>query len=388
MYSTKIGLDAQRHDEFIRNSKLPNLLQSSNWAKVKDNWGSEIIGFFKDEELVASCLVLIRPLPAGFSMLYLPRGLAVDYEDKELLAYMFSELKKFGKTKKALFAKIDPAIQFEAAQGLISSLEKLGLDYTGRTQDMHETIQPRFNAVIYKRDFAEADLDKKTRQFLRKARNSHTEVEFGGKTLISDFAELMKKTEDRKKVSLRNADYYSKLLELYGDEAYITLIKMNLAELIKDAEQNLTKLQDNLAKAQNPKRQKSLQNEIEIAQKSLSELQKLQAEKGDLAPVAGTLTINSFGAAETLYAGTDTDFQKYYPSYLAWFETVQHAFETGADTLNMGGLENSLSESDGLLKFKKHFNPRIEEYVGEFDLPINRLLYKASKWAYNFRKKH
>jgi serine/alanine adding enzyme len=53
----------------------------------------------------------------------------------------------------------------------------------------------------------------------------------------------------------------------------------------------------------------------------------------------------------------------------------------------MGGLENTLSASDGLLKFKKHFNPRIEEYVGEFDLPVNHFLFNLSEIAYKLRKK-
>ena len=52
---------------------------------------------------------------------------------------------------------------------------------------MHDTIQPRYNAVIYKEDFAEENLDKKTRQFIRKARNSYPEVTFWWKGVSSCF---------------------------------------------------------------------------------------------------------------------------------------------------------------------------------------------------------
>ena len=83
----------------------------------------------------------------------------------------------------------------------------------------------------------------------------------------------------------------------------------------------------------------------------------------------------------------DTEFQKYYPAYLAWYESINHAFETGARTLNMGGLENSLSESDGLLNFKKNFIPTVEESIGEFDIPVNKFLFSASNLAYKIRKK-
>lgn len=196
----------------------------------------------------------------------------------------------------------------------------------------------------------------------------------------------MKKTEARKNVSLRNADYYTKLLDTYGSDAFITLVKFNMAKVKKDMEANVEKIKDNQAKAKNEKRLKTLTEELAIAEKNVADITQFIAEKGEIIPVAGTLSLDAFGAAETLYAGTDTAFQKYYPSYLVWFETIQHAFENGANTLNMGGLENSLSEKDGLLKFKKHFNPRIEEYVGEFDLPVSKLLYKMANAMYMRRK--
>ena len=50
----------------------------------------------------------------------------------------------------------------------------------------------------------------------------------------------------------------------------------------------------------------------------------------------------------------------------------------------MGGVEGDLA--DGLTKFKANFNPYINEFIGEFDLPVNRLLYRLSEWLYRIRK--
>ena len=47
MYTFKIGIPAEVHDTFVKNHPLCNLLQSSSWAKVKDNWGSEIVGVYE-----------------------------------------------------------------------------------------------------------------------------------------------------------------------------------------------------------------------------------------------------------------------------------------------------------------------------------------------------
>ena len=194
MYATKIGIDASQHDQYIISSPFSHLLQSQKWHHIKDNWGSELIGFFDDDKLVASVSVLIRTLPLGFTMLYIPRGMAVDYENTELLTYIFSELRKYGKTKKALFIKFDPALIYnEKNKRIVQKLQQLGCKWSGLTQEMHDTIQPRFNAVVYKENFSEDQLDKKVRQRLKKARNSHTIVKFGRDELLEDFAKIIHK---------------------------------------------------------------------------------------------------------------------------------------------------------------------------------------------------
>lgn len=387
MYRVKIGLSATEHDAFIKASHLNNLLQSSNWAKIKDNWRHERMGIYRDQNLVASFSILIKPLPLGFTMLYIPRGLVLDYSDIDLLRFVVAELKKYGKSQRALFIKFDPAIPAEQSEDMVASLQALGVKWSGFTKEMHETIQPRYNAMIYQSDFSEDALSKKTRQFLRKARHSYPIYEVGGSELVPEFADLMQKTASRKQVSLRNATYYRKLLAAYGDDAFINLIKLDFGQLYLATQENYDKIKNNLSKAQNDKRVKALTADLATASANLSAIHEIIANRGKIVAVAGTLTLKFGDSAETLYAGTDTDFQKYYPSYLAWYEAIDHAFEMGAKTLNMGGMENALSESDGLLKFKKHFNPRIEAYVGEFDIPVNRFLFNLSEWAYQLRKK-
>ena len=51
---------------------------------------------------------------------------------------------------------------------------------------------------------------------------------------------------------------------------------------------------------------------------------------------------------------------------------------------NMGGVEGSLD--DGLTKFKSNFAPHIEEFIGEFNIPVNKVLYRVSNFVYELRK--
>lgn len=99
MYIFKIGILVEVYDIFVKNYLLCNLLQLFLWVKVKDNWGFEIVGVYEKDILVVLSLVLIKLLLVGFMMLYILRGLVMDYINECLVSYFMVELKKFGKKK-------------------------------------------------------------------------------------------------------------------------------------------------------------------------------------------------------------------------------------------------------------------------------------------------
>ena len=399
MFSYKIGISAQEHDDFVTAHPQANLLQSSAWAQIKDNWANERLGFYKDDHLVAAASVLIKPLPLGMTMLYIPRGPIMDYGDKELLTFVLTSLKKFAKEKKALFVKFDPSLFLaESKMGgelqdkaetveLIQQLQQAGAIWVGRTESLDETIQPRLQANIHKEDFSEDLLSKSTRQAIRTARNKGIQIQFGGAELLDDFSALMKKTENRKNIHLRGKDYYQKLLDNYPDHSYITLSSIDLKARLEDLQAQLTKTLKEAEKftektkpgkiENNQQEQKRLQEEIDFLQDKIS-------QGATVVPLSGTLVLEYGKTSENIYAGMDEEYRRYQPAIITWYETAKHAFERGADWQNMGGIENDLK--GGLYSFKSKFNPTIEEFAGEFNLPTNPL-YHLSNLAYTLRKK-
>ena len=371
MYTYKTGLSTSEHDRFVIDSPQTNLLQSSSWAKIKDSWGNDRLGFYQDGNLVAVASVLIQPLPLGFSMIYIPRGPIMDYQDKDLLAFVMASLKKYAKTKRALFVKFDPSlfvtknlISQEAeirkeTMAIAKDIQALGVEWTGLTEDMSENIQPRFQANIHKEDFTEEQLSKSTKQAVRTARNKGISVQFGGTELLEQFASLMKKTEARKNIHLRGIDYYEKLLTTYPESSYITLSALDVPARHKKQEY------------------KRLKEEIDFLQEKVDSGNKT-------VPLSGTLVLEFGKTSENIYAGMDEDYRRYQPAILTWYETANHAFERGAEWQNMGGIENSLD--GGLYNFKSKFNPRIEQFIGEFNLPVSPL-YGLANFAYKLRKK-
>ena len=399
MYSYKIGITAEEHDEFVKNSPQTNLLQSSDWAKIKDNWGNERLGVYQDDKLVAVASILIQPLPLGFTMLYIPRGPIMDYQNSQLVAFMLQSIKTYAKSKRAVFAKFDPSLFLrkgligqeakdqEATLAIIQSLKECGVEWVGRTEDMGETIQPRFQANIYKEYFTEDQLSKSTKQAIRTARNKGVEVIYGGTELLDEFAALMKKTEARKGIHLRGKDYYEKLLTTYAGQSYITLSRINLAQRLASLKEQLEKNQAEASRFNEKTKPGKIDNNRQEKERLEEEIQFLNQELKtghEIVSLSGTLTLEFGGTSENVYAGMDENFRRYQPAILTWYETAQHAFDRGADWQNMGGIENQLD--GGLYHFKSKFNPMIEEFVGEFNLPTS-ILYPLVNKAYQLRKK-
>lgn len=399
MYTYKIGITAEEHDEFVKTSPQTNLLQSSDWAKIKDNWGNERLGVYQDHKLVAVASILIQPLPLGFTMLYIPRGPIMDYQNSQLVSFMLQSIKTYAKSKRAVFAKFDPSLFLrkgligqevkdqEATLAIIQSLKECGAEWVGRTEDMGETIQPRFQANIYKEYFTEDQLSKSTKQAIRTARNKGVEVIFGGTELLNEFAALMKKTEARKGIHLRGRDYYEKLLTTYARQSYITLSRINLAQRLASLKEQLEKNQAEASRFNEKTKPGKIDNNRQEKERLEEEIQFLHQELKagqEIVSLSGTLTLEFGGTSENVYAGMDENFRRYQPAILTWYETAQHAFDRGATWQNMGGVENQLD--GGLYHFKSKFNPMIEEFVGEFNLPTS-MLYPLVNKAYQLRKK-
>ncbi|MDN5983318.1 MAG: aminoacyltransferase [Lactococcus sp.] len=393
---------AAAHDEFVKKSPLNHLLQSSTWAKVKDNWESQIVGVTNESgELIASALVLIKKLPFGFTMVYTPRGPVMDYRDSALVTFFLKALKKFAKQKRALFIKIDPGVLYRSAKfgqkdpsdvsteaaAIVDVIKASGAEHVGFNYVMSETIQPRFQANEPLSDDMDKLYPKHTKRIMKDAINRGVTGRRVGIDKLADFSQVVSMTESRKGVALRNSDYFVQLMSLYGDDAYLHLAEVNLKDKYAELQAQLAQIEKDIAETPDnqKKRFNRLNDQKKSTEKYLKEFADYDTDKDESTVIAGILSIKFGNTMEMLYAGMNDEFKKFYPQYLLYPIAFDDAFSSGASWANMGGVEGDLA--DGLSKFKSNFNPDIQELIGEFNIPVNGLLYKLSNFAYKLRKK-
>ena len=398
MYRYQIGIPALEYDQFVKDHELANVLQSSAWEKVKSDWNHEKFGVYEEGKLLAVASILIKSLPLGYKMFYIPRGPILDYRDIELLKFVLQSIKSYARSKRAVFVTFDPSIclsqylvnqdkiEYPENLAIVEILGQLGVKWSGRTTEMDDTIQPRIQAKIYKENFEEDKLFKSTKQAIRTARNKGVEIQFGGTELLESFSFLMKKTEKRKEIHLRNEAYYKKLLDNFKDKAYITLATLDVSKRSQELEEQLAKnraLEETFTESTRTSKVEAQKKEKERLLEELTFLQEYIAAGQARVPLAATLTLEFGQTSVNLYAGMDDDFKRYNAPILTWYETARYAFERGMVWQNLGGVENSLN--GGLYHFKEKFNPTIEEYLGEFTMPTHPL-YPLLRLALDFRK--
>ena len=398
MYRYQLGIPLSEYDGFVKEHPMVNLLQSSAWEKVKSDWNHERLGVYEGGKLLAVASILIKSLPLGYKMFYIPRGPILDYRDTELLKFVLQSIKSYARSKRAVFVTFDPSIclsqhlvnqdktEYPENLAIVDILGQLGVEWSGQTIEMDDTIQPRIQAKIYKENFEEDKLSKSTKQAIRTARNKGVEIQFGGTELLESFSFLMKKTEKRKEIHLRNEAYYKKLLDNFKDKAYITLSTLDVSKRSQELEEQLAKnraLEETFTESTRTSKVEAQKKEKERLLEELTFLQEYMDAGQARVPLAATLTLEFGQTSVNLYAGMDEDFRRYKAPILTWYETARYSFERGILWQNLGGVENALD--GGLYRFKANFNPTIEEYLGEFTMPTHPL-YPLLRLALDFRK--
>ena len=392
------NITADEHDGFVRSHPLCSVLQASAWAKVKSNWEHAFVGLRDGGELKASALVLIRRLPLGLCAMYMPRGPVMDLEDPALVSFFFSSLRKWARRRRCAFVKFDPACVIReflpagkaeapykpCTERILANLKNAGARHAGFTEDLYSTAQPRYVMGIRAEDGFEEHVSRDAVKSRNAALKKHVRVERYGREMLDEFAALMQLTADRKDIYLRDRSYFERLMDAYGDEAYLFLSSVDPHEREREILERLPQVEQAVNDPQTPHGTlKKLLLEKQNLESELDAMKEVLEKYPGRTFAAGALMIGFGREAEMLYAGMNEDFHSFKPQYLSHFIRFRFLFDRGYEYVSMGGVDGSMS--DGLAQYKSKFGAKVREYPGEFDLPVSRILYLAYRAYASFR---
>ena len=411
------NIEQKEYDKFVINHKKSHVLQSYDWgqfAKIAKNATPHYIGLKDKNNLVAATLLLEKKMPLGYSYFYAPRGFVIDYDNQELLKTFIKEIKNYLKDKKAIFLKIDPDLIIRKENYLneeqkadfnqniiINNLRKLGFKHLGFTKNF-ETSQPRYSFRI---DMTQSEeeiyehFSKTTKQRIQKAESLQVEVEIGTKENIKDFHNLMKLTENRKDFVAHNVNYYETLYDIFNkkDKCNLYIGKVNIEKIINLKETELKPLLneyndlktiENRSKTQNTKL-KELERRTTKLQEDIDKFKIALKEYGSEVILNGHFIIEYGDKAWVLYAGNHNILTDTYANYKTYYEHIKY-YKKRIKTYDQFGTIGDLRNDNplmGLHDFKKKFGGDYVEFIGEFDLVLNPLIYLALKIISPIKKK-
>ncbi len=409
MYSFKTDIDIKEYNKFIINYSMAPITQDYRWANVKSDWDNTLCALYKDDKIVGCALILIKKFPMNLKMIYIPKGFLTDYTNEEYIKEFTNGLKEYAKRIKAFIVKIDPLIAVnedyydtfikkdtkESPKNYIvnkdikiDNLKKYGWKHNGFKKNVGAYIQPRFNMAISLIDKDNNRLSEKDllSHFKRNAKRYHGEFQtkrgvsfvcVHDNSYLDDFYRAIKSTEDRQGISLRSKEYFKKIMDSFKDDAYMYIARVNVDKFMKFLNHEIENEKD-----------EALVNKYK---EQLEDAKVAKEKYGNEISIAATLAIlppNKKGIkkVEYLYAGT---FEEVFP-YLNTNASVHinsfiEMLNNGYDYCDLEGVDGTLD--DHLTKTKAKYNPVLLEFVGEFDLAINKFWYFIfSKFSVQLKK--
>lgn len=412
-------LTKEEFNEYASKHPLNMFFQSSYWGELKSitGWKHFMVGIKNDGKIEAATLILGKKIPIFNRYIYYsPRGFLIDYNNTELLKKFTLEVKKYLKKKKGIFIKINPYLIYQERdingdivengidnKNVVEELKKLGFIHTGFTINYGKDLEPRWISVL--------DLEGKTEEGLLKDMRSTTRwginnsykhglklVEID-KSRINEFKKLMEHTGERRGFIDRSEAYYEKMYDAFSkdDKIKIMLVELDIDEYLynlnNQKQQNLLKQVEAKNKPDSAKAKrvlKELQSQFESLEKRISNLEKLQKEKGNKIVVAGGLFMTFGTQVVSLFGASYREYMKFNGQFFLNFKMIKYALNNGYKKYNFYGITgefNEDSEMFGLFDFKRGFNAHVEELIGEFTLITNKFFYKVYNLMFEVYKK-
>jgi len=393
-----VELNEKEYREFTKRNQA-HFLESYEWGEVSKYRGYKVfyLGLKDNNNIKASALVLEKKLLFNYTRLYIPRGFTIDYNNQDLLVNITEEIKRFSKKRKAIFVRIDPAIKLhtidenaKVVEGennyqIVDNLKKTGFIHLPLTK-YFETNQPRYTFRIPLTNSIE-EIENRysstTKSRIKKAINSCVFVEKGNQNDIKEFARLMELTEKRQDFYSHNREYFEKFYEIFKKSDMVTLYlgKIDLLKLYNQLKQEKTDLTleletiKDIDSKKNNTRKKEIENKLNSLTEQISSLESIPKET---IVVSSYLIVKYNDIAWALYAANDMDYKTMYANYLVYKTQIEDAFREGFkvfDVFGTIGEPNKESSLLGLHDFKKKWGGEYTEFIGEFDLVLNRFMY-------------
>lgn len=376
-------LNKEEYLSFTNNHNT-HFLQSFEWGELSKTRGYTpyYLGLIDKNKIVATALLLKKDLLFGYSYFYIPRGYTIDYNNLELVKEFTMKIKEFCKARKAIFFRIDPDIKYQTIDDnanliegennyqLVEYLVNIGFKRRPLTK-FFETMQPRYTFRIdltKENDELNANYSQAVRHHVKRANKYGVAIHEGTKDNIKDFISLMKLTEKRQGFYSHPDSFYYDFYELFKDHLTILLAEIDLNFILNMLNKEIDSINSMSKKDEN--HLNKLEKEKQFYENKIKEKNKIY--------VSSYFMVTYGNKSWYLYGANDMEYKDTCANYKLFDYQIKKAKELGSTIFDeFGTIGDPKTDSNlvGLHEFKKKWGGEYTEFIGEFDMVLNRFMY-------------
>lgn len=388
-----LELTIEEFSNFANNHPMHNYCQTIDYAILMGEYGYdyELIGYGDKNNIQIASLILTKKIGYNCYYGYAPKGFLMDYSNETLLEKFTNDLKEYYNKKNFAFIKIDPEIaigevnkknyktEYNGNNFITDLLIKNGFKKLKSNLNF-EAMFPRFTGIIPLKNFDINNLNKNTRNKINKGYRKGLTTEIGDVNDIDILDELS---------NVSNNDYYFKnIYNIYSKKNNVQLFLTYInPETFLVNSQNAYVNESNRNGFLNQKmvdfpREKNINNKMAsdktllIYKNEITEASKM-LNSSDKLYVAAALTIVDNNRVTIIGSGYDEKYKRFAPNYYLYYSIINY-YKNKCNFLDLNGLSGDFTKDSkyyGLNKFKLGFNPKVYEFIGEFDLITDEETY-------------
>lgn len=390
-----VELTRDEFNNFASIHPLRNYCQNDKYANFMSEKGYnyEYIGYRDDSNiLVAAALILNKKLGTS-KYAYVPKGVLIDYYNSELTEMFFKALSDYYKKKKYAFLKINPEIiigeldinnnfvsNYNQNVSIIDLLKNIGFKRRREVKPL-DMLFPRLNPYIDLKNFDFDSLEEDTRDKINLSRDKGLYLEAATIKDVSEFYNYIKNN------TYENVSFYKNILNYYGDDAEMYLLKINYEEYLISARnkynnelennnywneliQNNSEEKNINSKMKSDRDLLTFKNEIVVATEGL--------RMNKIKTIGGFLILKYENRVSVVAMETNKDIPELSAKYFM-VDYLINKYKEEFDFLDLNGLASVFNDDSQYSMFnevKIAFKPIIYEFIGEFDLIISDFAFK------------
>lgn len=402
-----VELGRKEFDDYALNHPYRSFYQTSQYGTLMSKHGFRplYVGINENGVIKAATLILIKKLIFNIKIAYAPRGYLIDFNDYTLVEEFTFELKNLLAKNKIMYMILDPHVTHlkrddkgkpiennQSGVNISESLKRMGYEHRGFNL-YFENLKPRWNMVLKTEESPEQifnNFDKGTRTKIRNSLRKGVEIYKGNKNDLKLFYQMIKKKHYRK------YEYYLDMYDIFGRfnmfDIYFARINTEIflknSKLLYEHEmQKNSKLASELQKLTIDSKTKS-----KLLNKKIESDKLLNSYKNDIVYgtklyrdrkfiiIASNAVITYGNEVFFLIDGINFRFKNFNANHLLKWKIVELYKKQGYTKFHFNGITGDFTRKNkytGLYNFKRGFNTEVTEYIGEYDLVINKVKYKT-----------